>query len=180
MSNFVDYYEVLEISPNANSETIERMFRYLALRYHPDSKETGDRSHFDLILEAHEALRDSAKRAQYDIEYRRNSSFRSELAGEASDSGGVERDIDVQNKLLSLLYMKRRRNIREPGMGDIELEQILGCPSEHIEFHLWYLKEKKYIIKGEDGRYAITTDGVDKAGEELKNRNARKVLTDQS
>jgi curved DNA-binding protein CbpA len=40
-SMFTDHYEVLEISPNANSETIERIFRYLASRYHPDNQDTG-------------------------------------------------------------------------------------------------------------------------------------------
>ncbi|MGR9037200.1 MAG: DnaJ domain-containing protein, partial [Gammaproteobacteria bacterium] len=39
MKVFVDYYEVLEISPNANSETIDRIFRYLAQRYHPDNRQ---------------------------------------------------------------------------------------------------------------------------------------------
>nr|WP_246767912.1 DnaJ domain-containing protein [Bradyrhizobium sp. CCBAU 53340] len=33
-------YETLEISPNANSGTIERMFHYLAQRYHPDNRKT--------------------------------------------------------------------------------------------------------------------------------------------
>ena len=28
-SGFIDFYEVLEISPNANSDTINRIFRYL-------------------------------------------------------------------------------------------------------------------------------------------------------
>jgi curved DNA-binding protein CbpA len=31
-SEFVDYYEILEISPNADSGAIERMFRYHAQR----------------------------------------------------------------------------------------------------------------------------------------------------
>jgi curved DNA-binding protein CbpA len=39
---FKDYYEILDISPNANSETIERLFRYLAPRYHPANNDTGD------------------------------------------------------------------------------------------------------------------------------------------
>ena len=67
-SKFIDYYELLEISPNANSGTIERMFRYFAQRYHPDNQDTGDRDRFDLIAEAHATLRDSVKRAQYDIQ----------------------------------------------------------------------------------------------------------------
>ena len=39
-SKFIDYYELLEISPNANSGTIERMFRYFAQRYHPDNRKS--------------------------------------------------------------------------------------------------------------------------------------------
>ena len=32
-SDFIDYYEILEISPNANSATVQRMFRYFAQIY---------------------------------------------------------------------------------------------------------------------------------------------------
>jgi hypothetical protein len=38
--DFIDFYEVLEISPNANSGTIERMFHYFAQLYHPDNRLT--------------------------------------------------------------------------------------------------------------------------------------------
>ena len=31
---FVDYYELLQVSPNADSETIERIFRHLAKKYY--------------------------------------------------------------------------------------------------------------------------------------------------
>jgi curved DNA-binding protein CbpA len=37
-----DYYEILQVSPLADSETIERVFRHLAKRYHPDNQESGD------------------------------------------------------------------------------------------------------------------------------------------
>lgn len=63
-SKFIDYYEVLEISPNVNSDTIERMFRYFAQRYHPDNSQTGDLTRFDVIVEAHNTLRDPVRRAQ--------------------------------------------------------------------------------------------------------------------
>src|SRR5262249_37503028 len=52
-STFTDFYEILEISPNANSETIDRIFRYLAHRYHPDNQDTGNRLRFDEILDAY-------------------------------------------------------------------------------------------------------------------------------
>jgi len=179
-SGFVDYYEVLEISPHANSETIERMFRYLARRYHPDNRATADRDRFDLILEAHKALRDPERRAQYDIEHQDRLGSRSELAQEACHVDGVDRDVDIQNKLLSIFYAKRRRDLKDPGVGDAELEYLLGCPIEHLQFNLWYMKEKKWIARIEDGTLAITIEGVDRASAESRNRAAKRLLTDQS
>ncbi|HYY05797.1 MAG TPA: J domain-containing protein, partial [Candidatus Limnocylindria bacterium] len=32
---FVDYYELLQVSPNADDETIHRVFRLLAKKHHP-------------------------------------------------------------------------------------------------------------------------------------------------
>src|ERR1700683_92556 len=106
-SDVVDYYEILEISPNANSGTIERMFRYLAQRYHPDNQDTGDRSRFDAMMEAYDTLKDPGKRAQYDIVHKNHSRIRWKLAEEASDNRGIERDADIQSRLLSILYVRR-------------------------------------------------------------------------
>jgi curved DNA-binding protein len=33
----VDYYEFLQISPNADVDTIHRVYRFLAARFHPDN-----------------------------------------------------------------------------------------------------------------------------------------------
>jgi len=178
-SQFSDYYEILEISPNANSGTIERMFRYLAQRYHPDNKETGNRASFDALMEAYDTLKDPAKRAQYDIEHKNQSGVRWKLAEEASDSKNIDQDADIQNKLLSILYVKRRQDIREPGIGNLGFERLIGCPVEHLEFHLWYLKEKGWIRITESGMLAITADGVDRVNSQLHHKPAR-LLTDQS
>jgi curved DNA-binding protein CbpA len=179
-SQFIDYYEILEISPNATSETIDRIFRYFAQRYHPDNPDTGDRLHFDGIFEAYNTLRDPVKRAQYDIRRRSHSGSRWKLAEEASDSKGIERDVDIQNKLLSILYVKRRQDISEPGIGDLELERLLGCPAEHLQFPLWYLKEKGWIGKTERGTFAITAEGVDRANSEHHRKTTNKLLTDRN
>jgi curved DNA-binding protein CbpA len=178
-AEFIDYYEVLEISPNANSGTIERMFRYLVQIYHPDNRETGDRDRFDVVVEAHNTLRDPVKRAQYDIEHKNQSNVRSKLVEEISDSRGIGRGVDVQNKLLSLLYVKCRQNVREPGIGDSELERLSGCPTEHLEFHLWYLKGKGWIKKTEDGTFGITVESVDRANSEHHRKTTNNLLTDQ-
>jgi curved DNA-binding protein CbpA len=178
-SEFIDFYEILEISPNANSETIDRIFRYFAQRYHPDNPDSGDRDRFDIVMEAYNTLRDPEKRAQYDIQHKNHSAFRWKLANDASDRKGIERDVDVQNRLLSMLYVKRRQNVSDPGIGNFELETMLGCPAEHLEFHIWYLKEKGWIRRTESGTLAITVEGVDRANSEHQRDPHHKLLTDQ-
>jgi curved DNA-binding protein CbpA len=179
-STFTDCYEILEISPNANSETIDRIFRYLAHRYHPDNQDTGDRLRFDEILEAYNTLKDPIRRAQYDVQHKDRASVRWKLAEEASDGKGIERDGDIQNKVLSILYVRRRQDTNDPGVGNVDLERLSGCPREHLEFHLWYLKEKGWIKRLEDGLLAITADGVDRAHSENHRGVASKLLTDQN
>jgi len=177
--DFIDYYELLEISPNANSGTIERMFRYFAHRYHPDNKETNDRLRFDRVLEAHSILGNAEHRAKYDIEYKAHSEVRWKIAEEVSNSNGIGRDAAIQNKMLAILYARRRQNIKDPGLGNVEFERLLGCPTEHLEFHFWYLKEKGWIAKTETGAIAITVDGVDRMHLEHRTNVDKKLLTDQ-
>jgi len=194
--SFINYYEILDASPGDSADAIERRFRNLARRYHPDNKDTGDRSKFDAIVEAHNTLRDVARRAQYHQDHHHHlPPFSHSVAddggaAEADDDEaeeaalfthnlGIDRDVHVQNNLLILLYLQRRRNIKEPGIGNAELERLSGCPPEHLEFHIWYLKEKGWIGRGEDGLLSITIDGVDRAAT-IYQESAKKLITDQS
>ena len=178
--DFIDFYEVLEISPNANSGTIERMFRYFAQLYHPDNRDSGDRDRFDIVLEAHRTLADPVKRAEYDVRYKSQFESRWKLAREAGDRNGIERDFELQMRLLSLLYVRLRQNIRDPGIGNVELETLLGCPAEHLEFHVWYFREKGWAQRTEKGTLAITVDGVDRIKSEYGGGAPGKFLTDQT
>ena len=178
-TEFIDYYEVLEISPNANMDTIDRVFRYLAQRYHPDHQETGDHNKFSDLVKAHEVLRDPENRAKYDIDHKRYSEHRWKLSEEASDREGLEFDTIVQDRLLSILYVKRRRDMQNPGIGNLSLERLSGCPREHIEFHLWYLKEKGWITRMEDGLLSITVSGIEQANVNHRATDSSKLLTNQ-
>src|SRR5262249_19338629 len=70
-TNDSDFYERLQISANAEPETIHRVYRLLAPRFHPDNQETGDEGRFREITEAYQVLSDPEKRAQYDIVHER-------------------------------------------------------------------------------------------------------------
>ena len=49
-NGFSDHYEAFQLNPNADSETIDRVYRILAKRYHPDNQETGDAAKFETML----------------------------------------------------------------------------------------------------------------------------------
>ncbi|HSW49352.1 MAG TPA: DnaJ domain-containing protein, partial [Bryobacteraceae bacterium] len=68
-----DCYEVLQISPMAEMETIQRVYRILATRYHPDNPHTGDAEKFLLITRAYKTLSDPEKREAYDRERQKES-----------------------------------------------------------------------------------------------------------
>jgi molecular chaperone DnaJ len=62
-----DYYEILGIPRDADTKTIKKAFRELALRYHPDRNKDPDAvERFREIAEAYAVLSDPKKRAQYE------------------------------------------------------------------------------------------------------------------
>lgn len=160
--SFVDFYEILQVSPNADTDTIDRVFRHLAKRFHPDNQETGDRERFDVLVEAHRILSDAERRTAYDLHYEEGRAAQWGLAREAAEGDVISDDSVLRNRLLSLLYVQRRRSIRDPAIGNIELERLLNCPQEHLDFHIWYLKEKKLVERTDRG-FAITALGVEAA-----------------
>src|SRR4030043_143277 len=63
-----DYYEVLEVSRQADEEEIKKAYRKMALKYHPD-RNPGDKKaeeRFKEAAEAYEVLHDPQKRELYD------------------------------------------------------------------------------------------------------------------
>jgi curved DNA-binding protein CbpA len=175
-----DLYEILEISPNASQKTIERMYRYLAQRYHPDREGTGDADQFDQVVKAYGTLKEPESRAAYDSHRKTNLDYQWSLVEEAGDNDNFEKDSMIQERVLSVLYTKRKRDPREPGLGAMQLERLTGCPNEMLDFHLWYLKDKGWIMRTEDGSVAITVDGVDQSL--LHHRHGgtqKKLITEQ-
>ena len=58
-NQLVDHYEVLQISPNADQETVQRVFRLLAQRFHPDNQATGNAARFRELHDAYQVLNDN-------------------------------------------------------------------------------------------------------------------------
>jgi curved DNA-binding protein CbpA len=157
-----DYYDRLQVSPRADAETIERVFRLLAKRLHPDNRETGDADRFAALVEAFRILSDPQSRAQYDIAYEASSRERYRVFGPSVEETSAGTDRRFQFALLSILYKARRNDANKPGVGVIDMERLLDCPESQMTFHLWYLKERNFITRLDNGMYAITVTGVDR------------------
>lgn len=157
-----DYYEILQVSPRADRDTIERVFRYLANRFHPDNRETGNGERFSEIVDAYEVLSSAAKRAQYDLNYERVRENRWRMFNQEAMANDVSTDSRLRHAIMSILYIVRRNNPSEPGVGSMELERLLECPEPVVRFHCWYLKENNWITRLDTGYLAITAVGVDR------------------
>jgi curved DNA-binding protein CbpA len=157
-----DYYEVLQISPNAEPDTVNRVYRLLAQRFHPDNKQTGNDAKFRQISNAYNVLSDPAQRARYDVSYNARRKDRVRLASNATqDENDFDAEQLVRLAVLEILYTRRRTEPNEPGVYILDLEQLLGRPREHLQFTMWYLNQKEFLRTSDDSRLTITAAGVE-------------------
>ena len=173
----LDYYEVLQVSANAEQDTIQRVFRLLAQRFHPDNKESGNEARFREIHQAYSVLNDPEKRARYDIAYQqqRNERWRLVSAGTQAENE-FEYEVIGRLTLLEALYTRRRVEPGNPSLFSTDLESLLGRPREHLEFTLWYLGQRKFVTRDDQSRLVITADGVDYLEANYKGNLTRRRL----
>ena len=157
-----DYYEILQISPTAEPETVHRVYRLLAQRCHPDNTETGNEAQFRQLSEAYHVLSDPERRAQYDIGHAELRQARWRLV---SNGAHAANDFEVEQlvrlTVLEVLYTRRRTEPGLAGMALWDLEQLIGRAREQLEFTVWYLTSKKYITRSDGAELVITAEGVE-------------------
>src|SRR5512147_1111599 len=107
---FEDYYEDLQVSSNADQETIERVYRLLAKRYHPDNNGSGSVEKFDIITRAYQVLSTPERRAAFDVIYERQRDQGFKRIAQEADPGGFAPDAHIRRLILSVLYIERRQD----------------------------------------------------------------------
>ena len=161
-ANGSDHYETLQISKNADHDTVQRVFRLLAQRFHPDNPDTGNEEQFRRIHEAYIILSDPEKRAQYDIFH---DTFQKERWQFVAASGPADNDFALEQHLrfvvLEILYSRRRTEPEKPSLSNLDLSRLTGRPREHLEFTIWYLIQRELIARNDQSSLTITAAGVD-------------------
>jgi len=155
----VDYYEFLQISPNADLDTVHRVYRFLAARFHPDNPGSGNPEQFRLLKTAYDVLSDRARRAEYDAYRRRHSPEPFSASVDFMDH--MDGELNRRLAVLAVLYRRRRANTNLPEVSLAEIEERMGFPRDYLDFTLWYVVKKGYVGKSDSGEYALTAEGVD-------------------
>jgi hypothetical protein len=157
-----DHYEALQINAKAEMQTIHRVFRLMAARFHPDNPETGDIEEFLRMKRAYAVLSDPERRAVYDAELEQS---RAEgpmpIFGMKDFVTGVDAETNRRLGVLCLLYNQRRTNPDHPGVSLLDLEREMGFPREYLCFTMWYLRAKEFITVADNSDYSMTALGAD-------------------
>ena len=159
----LDYYEVMQLSPNADNETVHRVYRLLAQRYHPDNTDSGNAELFVQLTEAFQALSDPEKRAAYDARHSGEKKLRWKIFDQSVVATGPEVEKTKRRGILGLLYATTVKDPERASMTVHTFEDMLGCPREHLEAALWYLRGKGYVQRTDGGRYTLTVLGFEEA-----------------
>jgi len=157
----VNYYDLLQINPRAEAEAVERVYRMLAARFHPDNRESGDPERFQLLQEAYETLRDPVRRTRYDAALEQGQASPLSIFLGKEFTNGIDAEAKIRIGVLCLLYSKRRANPDFAALSLLDMENLMSFPRERLLFAIWYLRAKRYIMQDDRSSFIITAEGVD-------------------
>lgn len=108
-----NYYEILEVDKNASEEVIEKAYKTLAKKYHPDLQNDSDcQDKMRQINEAYEILSNDFKRREYDEKIKRQSVSIEEYNRIIQENNRLKKDL------------KRVANQREISQNQERLEEM--------------------------------------------------------
>jgi len=110
----MNYYEILGVSKEANSEDIKKAYRKLAIQHHPDKG--GDENKFKEIAVAYETLSDENKRREYD--YRLENPNVGQFGGNPFGGGSVD---DLFAQMFSRMNPNQKQRKTPDKVLDVEL-----------------------------------------------------------
>jgi len=124
----MNYYVVLGIAEDADSDAIRRAFRVLARRYHPDAGAGSSTAEFRRVLEAYETLSDPDRRRLYDHDLR-SSRVRPMIIAEPAGSRPVAGPL-FTSRTVSFDFPNRRVTVTSRDLFDELLDDLFGAMTD--------------------------------------------------
>lgn len=144
-----NYYEILQVNKNASNEIIEKAYKILVKKYHPDLQKNNSKKEYEekikKINEAYEILSDSEKRKNYDIFLKNN-----EISIEEYNKIYNE-NIILKNEInyLKNNYIQLQNNYNHFNNNFLNnINKNINTPKNNINYNYYKPKNKiKYKIK---------------------------------
>jgi len=138
-------YEVLEVSENASKEVIEKAYKVLAKKYHPDLQTSENKQMADKkmkeINEAYDILRDDLKRKSYDEKLKNEREIERKLnIQETTDNSSQMTEEEQKYR-----QMQRKKYEEELLRRQRQMEQNMQEQYENAYYQ--YLRSLGYRIK---------------------------------
>ena len=115
-----NYYEILEVDKNASEEVLDRAYRVLAKKYHPDMQTGRQRRENEekmkIINEAYSVLSDKQRREKYDLK------LQEEIVQEKIDNMSEQNEVEIDRKVSSSIN-KMFNNMKREQVKEIKEKQ---------------------------------------------------------
>ncbi len=122
-----NYYEILEVSKNASKEVIEKAYKVLAKKYHPDLQEESQKKiaeeKMKLINEAYEILSDDERRKNYDIQLEKIGQKYNNVNKQNEEIINNEEDFYEEEHILTREEIKEQRKQEKRAQMEYQEEQ---------------------------------------------------------
>ncbi len=151
-----NYYDILEINKNASPEIIEKAYKTLVKKYHPDLQDNNLKFEYEEkikeINEAYEVLSDVEKKENYDLNLKNNEISLDDYNNLINENINLKKEINyLKNNTINenkLNYNKNNYNIQNNINENIINEKINDAVIQaYYDAYIQDLKNRGYKIK---------------------------------
>ena len=130
-----NYYDILEVSKNASPEIIEKAYKTLVKKYHPDLQKDEDKNKYEekikKINEAYDILSDSEKRKKYDLNLKNTEISINDYNSLYQENINLKNNLNILKEKLNYLN-NIQNNYMENNLDNYNLENNKNNYSENI------------------------------------------------
>ena len=147
-----NYYEILEVSQSASQEVIEKAYKALAKKYHPDLQDGIDKTYAEQKMkelnEAYDVISNQEKRKSYDFELEKLEREKLVNSQQEIKQTNSNEEKYTQSDVTSIQEQKIQNDyIQKQQQLQFELEKKQAIEKAYHDAYIQDLKNRGYKIK---------------------------------
>ena len=119
-----NYYQILEVDKNASQEVIEKAYRTLAKKYHPDLQQGVKQQEYaekmKIINQAYDILSDDSKRQEY------NQKLEEETISKEQHERIMQENYKLKQQINQMGYQQTQQQVQQPRNPQVGEDTILN------------------------------------------------------